>query len=203
MPRSKYKYNPDQLSLFHHEIAPPVSEVFYFIIISPDDPIKKKIELFKMQLGEIIPLSAHNRFSKAHISLMKFSSSDDDEQVINKVKNALSSFQNFEIELNGSDTFTHGDSSTTLILKISNPTPIEALYQLLLEADLAPMFPKKITPHLTIARTIPNSEFAGNVDLSKFDYYDSFLCKHITILKQAPGEAYHELAKITLRDYFI
>ncbi|WP_283093157.1 2'-5' RNA ligase family protein [Chitinophaga hostae] len=181
----------------------PISYVYYFIIISPCDRIKKIVEFFKILLDKIIPLSKINLYSKPHISLMKFSSTDDDEQVIRKVKDALSSSQNFEVELNGSDIFQHGDLSTTLFLKISNPTPIEALYQLLLTADLAPVYRKKITPHLTIARTIPNDIFAGRVDLSKFDYYDSFLCKHITILKQAPGESYRELATIPLRDYFI
>ena len=202
MPRSKPIYNPDQLSLFHFETT-PASKVYYFIIISPDDRIKKVVDLFKIKLGEIISLSESNRYSKAHISLMKFSSTEDDEKIINKINNALAFSQNFEVELNGSDIFKHGDSSTTLILKISNPTPIEALYQLLLAADLAPMLHKKITPHLTIAKTIPNDEFAGKVDLSQFDYYDSFLCKEITILKQVPGEKYRELAKIPLQGYFI
>lgn len=155
------------------------------------------ISLLKEKLLQQIPLAAFNLQSAAHISLLKFSATEDDEQVIEKVQNAVSHYQCFEIELDGDRIFEHGKVAKSLVINILHPDAI-----LLIQQSLLTAFKRKqrgvFTPHVTIARDIPNNEFK-KINLSAFEYHDSFLCKQITILKKKPGESYQRLAEIPLQ----
>lgn len=182
--------NPNQLSLFHYEVV-PVRGTSYFIILSPIERIKEVVRAAKEALGNQISLSVNNLKSIAHISLLKFTAPDDDERIRKQVKSVLSSCPGFDIVLGGSFIFKHGDQSKSLVLKINNPAPIHQLHMHLLAAFF-PRSSKKITPHITIARAIANEDF-DKIDLSAFNYQDSFPCQEITVLKKGPGDRRYKI----------
>jgi 2'-5' RNA ligase len=182
--------NPNQLNLFHYEMV-PVRGTSYFIIISPIEKVKEVVRTAKEILSDQISLSITNLRSIAHISLMKFTAPDDDERVIKQMKTMLTSFPAFDIVLGGSDIFKHGEQSKSLVLKIDNPGPIHQLHMLLLSAFRF-RSSRKINPHITIARAIPMEDF-NKIDLSAFNYRDSFLCQEITVLKKAPGDRHYKI----------
>lgn len=182
--------NPNQLSLFHCEMA-PVRGTSYFIILSPIERVKEVVRAAKELLHHQIPLSVTNLKSIAHISLLKFTTTSNDERIIQQIKSMLSSFSSFEIIVAGNTVFKHGDQSRSLVLKIDNPAPIHQLHLLLLSV-FNPRSSKKITPHITIARSIPSEDFE-KIDLTAFNYHDSFLCQEITVLKKEPGDRQYRI----------
>ncbi|SEW01913.1 2'-5' RNA ligase family protein [Chitinophaga arvensicola] len=184
------RVNPNQLSLFHCEMT-PARGASYFIILSPIERVKEVVKSAKEMLGSQIPLSGTNMKAVAHISLMKFTAADDDERIIKQIVSVLSSFPCFDVIVAGNITFKHGEESRSLVLKIDNPGPIQWLHMLLLSA-FSPRSSKKITPHITIARSIPTADFE-KIDLSAFNYHDSFLCQEITVLKKAPGDRKYKI----------
>lgn len=188
--------NPSQLSLFRYEMG-PVRGTSYFIILSPIERVKEVVRTAKEVLRNQISLSVSNLKSIAHISLLKFTAPDDDGRVSKQIKTMLSSFPAFDIILGGSVIFKHGEQSKSLVLKIDNPGPIQQLHMLLLMA-FSLRSSQKITPHITIARAIPNEDF-DKIDLSAFNYRDTFLCQEITVLKKAPNDRRYKIcSKISL-----
>ncbi|PSL48887.1 2'-5' RNA ligase [Chitinophaga niastensis] len=167
--------NNIQLTLFDLEDMYPS----YSIVISPPKKNIEDIALLKVVLHQKIGLSPINLKSIAHISLLKLSCPDDDLFIINKVNRAISYQHRFSIKLDGADIFNH-NTSKTLFIKINNPTPIATIHQLILAQFNRR---RKINPHLTIARAIPNNDFK-KITLSAFDYHDEFFCDRITILKK-------------------
>lgn len=182
--------NPNQLSLFHYEMV-PVKGTSYFIILSPIERVKEIVRAAKKALSNQISLSVNNLKSIAHISLLKFTAPDDDQRISKQIKSALSSFPAFDIVVGEISIFKHGDQSKSLVLKIDHPANIHHLHMLLLSA-LRIRSSKKITPHITIARSIPNEDF-NKIDLSAFNYRDSFLCQEITVLKKSPGDRQYKI----------
>ncbi|HEY9260360.1 2'-5' RNA ligase family protein [Chitinophaga sp.] len=169
----------------------PVKGTTYFIILSPIERVKEVVRAAKETLSNQISLSVSNLRSIAHISLLKFTAPDDDERVGKQIKTMLSSFPAFDIVLGGSAIFKHGEQSKSLVLKIDNPGPIQQLHMLLL-TTFGLRSSKKITPHVTIARTIQNEDFA-KIDLSAFNYRDAFPCQEITVLKKAAGDRQYKI----------
>jgi 2'-5' RNA ligase len=186
-----------QLRLFYEE-ALPTSQTTYFIIISPPQRIRELISLLKKELNQQISLSAINLKSIAHISLLKFNMVSNDEQIINKIRQAVSSFHSFDIELGGYMIFKHGQISSSLVINIPHPFPVLLLQQLL-ATSLKLRLRGKLTPHLTVARAVPSNDF-GKIELSAFDYYDSFRCQQVVILKKEEGDDHYKLlAEIKLK----
>jgi 2'-5' RNA ligase len=192
MPR---RQNPDQLTLFPPD-AVPTPMVSYAVIISPPGNIVDDVKSLEHKLYDLIPELKHEQYLKAHISLLKLTSEEDDTWIINLVKNAVSTLSCFEVQLNGYNIFQHGYTSDSLVLQISNPQPIVDLHELLFKALRRKT--RKITPHLTIVKEVPHNKL-HKADLSAFDYYESFLCNKITILKKKPGgKQYEKLFEVLL-----
>lgn len=192
MPRH---HNPDQLTLFPLDDV-PTTMVSYAVIISPPGNIMDNVKFMENKLYELLPEVKHEQYLKAHISLLKLTSEEDDTWIINLVKNAVSPLPSFEVQLNGYDIFSHGYTSDSLVLQISNPQPIADLHKSLFKA-LKRKTPK-ITPHMTIVKEVPHNKLR-KIDLSAFDYHDSFLCRKITILKKKPGgKQYDNLFEVLL-----
>jgi len=163
--------------------------VSYSVIISPPDNIMDHVKFMENQAYHLLP-EVNHRYSKAHISLLKLPAKEEDAWIINLVKNAVAALPSFEVRLNGCEIFSHGYTSDSLVLRISNPQPIIELHKLLLKA--LKRKPLKIAPHMTIVKDIPHNKLS-KIDLSGFDYYDSFLCRKITILKKKPGDKQYDI----------
>ncbi|QEH39675.1 2'-5' RNA ligase family protein [Chitinophaga sp. XS-30] len=185
-----------QLSLFAPEDIPQAyTPCEYFLLISPPSALIEKIRAMKKKLHKIVPVGEDNLHSIAHISLLKLRMRENDELVTGKVRRALTNLHGFTISLNGAEVFAHGRASRSLVLRISNPEPVNILH-----AWISSEFGnrKGITPHLTIAKKIPAKNFA-KVPVQDFNRYDSFLCNSVTILKKTgEQEHYTLLAKIPL-----
>lgn len=167
----------------------------YFLLISPPPALIEKVRAMKKKLHKVVPIGEDNLHAIAHISLLKLPMRENDELVTGKVRRALTNLRSFTIRLNGAEAFTHGRASRSLVLRISNPEPVNILH-----AWISSEFGnrKGITPHLTIAKKIPAKNFA-KVPVQDFNRYDSFLCDSVTVLKKTGGqEHYTLLAKIPL-----
>src|ERR1035437_696170 len=78
----------------------------YFFVISPDNIIKKEVELLKAKLDVKIGLSDENRFSKPHISLFKWPAKNNvDHKIIQFAEKMLRETKTFNIPLNGLDIY--------------------------------------------------------------------------------------------------
>ncbi|MEI3801804.1 2'-5' RNA ligase family protein [Chitinophaga sp. CCNWLY40-1] len=192
MPR---RHNPDQLTLFPLDTI-PTTMVSYAVVISPPRNIVDHVKIMENKVYDFIPEAKHEQYLKAHISLLKFTSEEDDTRIIHLVRRAVAALPSFEVQLNGYDIFQHGYTSDSLVLQISNPQPIIELHKSLFKA-LKRKTPR-ITPHMTIVKEVPHHKLR-KIDLSSFNYYDSFLCTQITILKKIPGaKRYDKLFEVLL-----
>ncbi|WP_436485212.1 2'-5' RNA ligase family protein [Chitinophaga sp. ARDCPP14] len=194
MPR---RHNPDQLTLFPLN-AVPTTMVSYAVIISPPRNIMDHVKFLENKVYDLLPQVKHGQYSKAHISLLKLTSEENDTSIINLVKNAVSALSSFEVQLNGCNIFPHGYTSDSLVLQIGNPQPIIDVHKSLFKA-LKRKTPK-MTPHMTIVKEVPHNKLR-KTDLSAFDYHNSFLCTKITILKKMAGDKqYDKLFEVCLSD---
>lgn len=162
----------------------------YLIVIEPDKKTIEKLIVFRKLLNAMTTLSKEFLQSKPHISLCYFEATDfSEELIISKIKQAISSIKSFDIALNGCEKWKNG----TFILKIN---PDQNLYQL--QEEFSKVFKGVIkTPHLTIARNLPE-EFLNNLLPDEFQYYGNFTCETITLLRRSQNAPYQILDKIPL-----
>jgi 2'-5' RNA ligase len=194
------KKNPNQISLF------PEAVYEYFVLLSPSDAVIADVDNMKQQLHEMIGLDSGNLNSVAHISLYKQQGMDA-AVVKSAAKKALSGQKKFPVKISGYDFFKSGEKRT-LYLKIENPEPIDAIYNLLcppkkpakqinrqisiLDRPGKKLPPAKtINPHITIARNIDVSDFERIEDFTPFDYQNEWLCEKVTILRRPAGTDKH------------
>ncbi|MBC9933861.1 2'-5' RNA ligase family protein [Chitinophaga qingshengii] len=185
MPRVNYA----QLSLFR--------SYEYFLLLSPEPFIIRKVAAMKSRLAAMISLPSYNLHSLAHISLMKFLMEEEDQRILRWVTQAVENIPAFRIQLNGAGIFHHG-ATATLMLQPANPDTIMHLH-----GAISKPFKQQrnIRPHITIARNIPVAELS-KVDLHDFDCHDSFCCNKVTVLKKAvEASRYEILQEIPLPGY--
>lgn len=171
-----------QLNLFNEETYE------YFFLIQPDQRTEKEVKLYKRIMNSSIHLSKENLWSVPHLSLFKWKANYSmDEFVIRKATQALKNVEGFKVKLDGLDVYSHGHVKKSLVLKVKNPAPIKSVNKSLL--DEFKFNSHKISPHITIAKSIPVSDFNKlSYSLEQFNYRGEFLCNKITILKKMLGE---------------
>lgn len=176
MPRVNYA----QLSLF--------SYYEYFLLLSPGQLIVRKVAAMKNRLAGMIRVPSYNLRSIAHISLMKFLNTEDDQAVIRRVTRAVEGFPEFDVQLGEAGIF-HNGATGTLMLPPANSDHIHRLH-----GSITAAFNRRrhIRPHITIARNVDNKELL-KVNLHDFDCHDSFCCNKVTILKKAVEAPYYEV----------
>lgn len=177
MPRVNYA----QLSLF--------SFYEYFLLLSPGPGIVGKVAAMKSRLATMIKIPSYNLRSIAHISLMKFSRTEDDQAIIRQVAHAVTGFKDFRVQFDGAGIFHHGRTAT-LMLQPVNGDAISSLH-----GRISSTFSYrrgKLTPHITIARNVARDELL-KVNLHDFDCHDSFCCDKVTILKKAVDAPHYEI----------
>jgi 2'-5' RNA ligase len=162
----------------------------YLLVIEPNSKTTEKVIGLRELLSKTIPLSKDSLQSKPHISLCYFEANDSsDELIISKMKQATSSIKSFEIFLNDCEKWKNG----TFILKIEQDQYIQQL-----QRELSAVFKGVIkTPHLTIARNIPEHSL-NQISLDDFHYKGSFTCESVLLLKRGGNEPYQLLDKIDL-----
>ncbi|QJB34043.1 2'-5' RNA ligase family protein [Chitinophaga oryzae] len=172
--------NYAQLSLF--------SCYEYFLLLSPGQAIVRKVAAMKSLLAGMIRIPSYNLGSIAHISLMKFQITEDDQSVIRRVAHAVEGFREFDVQFGGAGIFHHGTTGT-LMLQPANSDRIHRLH-----GTIMTEFRRRrlIRPHITIARNVANEELL-KVNLRDFDCYDSFCCNKVTILKKAVEAPHYEV----------
>lgn len=172
----------DQLSLFETKLHE------YFFLIPPDQRTKQEVTFLKGIANNLINLSEENLWSVPHLSLFKcMVGYSIDDLIIRKTAKALKNIHSFKIKLDGLEVFTHKSSKKTLVLKIKNPDPINTINKSL--TDEFYFRPHTLLPHITIAKSINQSDFGKlSYSLNKFDYKGEFLCNKIIILKKVIGE---------------
>lgn len=197
MPKKK----PEQLSLF------PETQYQYHVLLSPADAIKNDVAAMKETLNGIVGIAAYN-FTPAHITLHEFEAPES-INVKELLKNALACERPFTVKVNGYDTWT-----TTFILKIENPEPVAAIAAIIKNPHKAPVKrvrqtsiidkperkPKlSITPHITVARHLPEDYKEKIIDYSPFDYQNEWVCESVTILQRKAGDAKSKKIEIRLK----
>lgn len=163
-----------QLSLFD------LRNYEYSFMISPARRVKDSVVNMKKQINRITPVGQYDLYSVPHISLFKMRFPNNDNFILSLFKQALLYSTRFKVELNGISYFDH-QNSKTVYLNIANPEPIVCLHRNLLST-----FQYRTTdfiPHLTIARSIPNSAIP-RVEKILTEYHDDFWCNEIIVLKK-------------------
>lgn len=175
-----------QLSLFPAEkkeqVIPEVLHQYLFLI-SPPESIKSKVKSLKHVLHQSFGLSKNNLHSIPHISLLSFHSARPvNDHFLSVVRQVFSKTSAFQINLKGYGAFHHS-GSTTLYVNVNDSSHLSMMYK-----DLTGIlgFPaKSFVPHLTVARTISNSDFeTANVLVNKHLLEDEFTCSQISILER-------------------
>lgn len=184
-----------KLPLLFDETEAPSSPIYeYFFLISPGETIKANIKARKKELHKEIGLSAENLFSMAHISLFKMTHLQDEMMIKVSAMLALSGIREFTVSLADLSTFDH-KTKKSLVFLIRDPEPIITLTRLLLRRFKGRSF--SFVPHLTIARSVPNSDFSRISAIDKYRFTGSFTCNKITVLrrplhKKSPYELFYE-----------
>jgi 2'-5' RNA ligase len=178
---------PEQLSLFLKEEYKPIEidTVYqYLAVLSPPDESKDKVRRLKYQLNNLAYLGSYNLFSIPHITLAKLQSVHRASDRFGKgLQKEFKEYGKLLIRLNGFNFFSHGNDSKTIYLQIEDTHKIEAIYTQLNTALGIPL--KKYVPHLTIAKTISNSQFDDLFPvLPESGFEDSFTCDHILVLER-------------------
>lgn len=188
MAKVKYK----QPTLFK---LPELQE--YFVLISPTEEVKSETKKLKNKLYKIIGRKTENEYSVAHISLFK-TKYEMDNHLLEKLKKSLADIKPFPISFSEADAFSHGTTKKTLYLKIDNPKPIQAMFEIIGEEF---KFKKEILPHLTIEQNLPVADFDKiGTDLSTFNYKNEWICDRITVLKMNPKKgSYKVIEEILLQ----
>lgn len=168
----------------------------YLLVIPPTDEISSDVFHFKGILFDAIKSKTRNRYAKAHVTIINFMNAGySDEEVVEKVRNALAEQKRFKVQISGVEKFVHGEDKRTIHLAISNPDPFRELHKLL--ASEFYQKTTKITPHITLAKAISTDEY--ELIMNKFPYihyHNEFEGNRLSILKReihqdGPGNFMH------------
>jgi 2'-5' RNA ligase len=153
----------------------------YFILIAPDENVKRQIALKKSALNYEIGISESDLWSIAHISLFKFASAMHEQLIVPKIKNALEGLDSFRIDLKNLDIYDHGYKKS-IVFKFQDDKPVKQVNEILLGAFNQRVH--DIDPHLTIARSVPNYDFDKISNLNNYYFKGGFMCDKITVLRR-------------------
>ncbi len=162
----------------------------YFFIIAPPETTKHKIKSLKQTLHKAVPLNTYNLNNVSPVSIMSFNSfSPVNSHFIDVMTDLFSKMPGFNLAFNGFDQFTHGTVSNTIYAKLKDATALTLIYNKL--HALLGLKPRAFTPHLTIARTIPRTNYNKSIKvISKQPFQEEFTCDKVTILER---KIYHGL----------
>ncbi len=150
----------------------------FFFTITPSQPVQAFVSGLKRQVRNALGHGFQDEFSKAHISLFKYTDYKT-ESFLYDADWLIAALLPFEIHVNGLGIFKHGNNKT-IYLQIEYKTPIEELAKVLNG--------ERITPHITIARNLAPDDFTKAWEsLQSITYSNYFRCNTVTVLKKEPN----------------
>ena len=131
------------------KISNPVKELFF--IIAPPRHIMSDVSVLKDDVHYLIGHELDDRYSKAHISLFKYSD-DHLEDMMRHVEAKAAQFKPFNIFIKDLNVFYNGPSRT-IYLDIVNKYPVRDIFEKLIKEETGD------TPHITIAKKLAAEDF--------------------------------------------
>lgn len=162
--------------------ARPVKELFF--MISPPPHIMSDVFVLKDDVHYLIGHEFDDRYSKAHISLFKYSDEHVDD-MIRHVEAKAATFKAFNIFIKDLNVFYNG-ANRTIYLDIVNKYPVREIFEKLIKEDSG------YTPHITIAKKLSSEDFLKAWPyLKDLPYSQHFLCDRITVLARGENQWIH------------
>jgi 2'-5' RNA ligase len=177
------KHVNHQLSLI--KLDQSVKELFF--LISPPRHIASDVSVLKDDIHYLIGREMEDRFSKAHISLFKFSDSENHmKHVVRFVEARANEIAPFNVFLKDFGVFYTG-SFRTIYMDIVNKSPIQDIFERTVKEE------SNFTPHITIAKNLATDEFLRCWPYLKGLHYSNqhFLCDRITVLARTDKKWVH------------
>lgn len=174
--KSAFVFIMSQQSLF------PETMYEYYFLISPPTEIKEYVE----ELKEIFKESDYESGTlslMAHISLFT-QLAPESFDMSTEASKALIGQSKFNVKITGADHFKNGNQRT-LYLKIENHHPFSSLITSLKQKFRK--IPKKIVPHISIARHINEADYEKIGSPDPFKYMNEWLCDRIVIIRRVAG----------------
>ncbi|MBT1703248.1 2'-5' RNA ligase family protein [Chryseosolibacter indicus] len=168
-----------------HPTEKPVKELFF--LISPPRHIASDVFVLKDDVHYLTGRELNDRYSRAHISLFKYSDTEHHmKHMIRFVEARATEIKPFNIFLKDFGTFYNG-SNRTIYMDIVNKTPIQEIFEKTVKED------KNFIPHITIAKNLLHEDFLKCWPYLKGLNYSNqhFLCDRITVLAKADKSWIH------------
>ena len=163
-------------------IKNPVQELLFRI--SPPPHIASDVSVLKDDVQFLIGHEFEDRYSKANISLFKYSDEHIDD-MIQHVASKTAHFKPFNVFIKNLNVFRYG-SSRTIYLDVANKYPIRDIFEKLVKEDI------NYTPHISIAKNISLEDFLKSwAYLKDLSYSQHFLCDRITVLARGEKKWMH------------
>jgi 2'-5' RNA ligase len=160
----------------------PVKELFF--LLAPPPHIMSDVSVLKDDVQFLIGHELEDRYSKAHISLFKYSDQHIDD-IIRFVATRATHFKPFNVFLKNLNVFHHG-TNRTIYMDVVNKYPIRDIFEKVVKEDI------NFTPHITIAKNIGIEDFLKCwAYLKDLSYSQHFLCDRITVLAREDKKWVH------------
>jgi 2'-5' RNA ligase len=162
-----------------------VKELFF--LISPPRHIMSDVSVLKDDVHYLIGREMEDRFSKAHISLFKFSDTETHmKHMIRFVEARAHEIAAFNVFLKDFGVFYNG-SFRTIYMDIVNKSPIQDIFEKVVKQEAS------FVPHITITKNLTIDEFLRCWPYLKGLNYSNqhFLCDRITVLARTDRKWLH------------
>jgi 2'-5' RNA ligase len=164
------------------QVGHPVKELFF--IIAPPPHIMSDVSVLKDDIHYLIGHELEDRYSRAHISLFKYSDFHV-EDIIKHVQRKAMYFKPFNLFVKNFSVF-HQGSHRTIYMDVVNKYPVRDIFERLIKEDSG------FTPHITLARKLAGEDFLKVWPyLNELSYSQHFLCDRITVLARAENRWVH------------
>src|SRR5688572_7323838 len=173
------------MNLNYQPTQQSVKELFF--LISPPRHIASDVSVLKDDVHYLIGREMEDRYSKAHISLFKYSDTENRmKHMIRFVEARAAELEPFNVFLKDFGVFYNG-SFRTVYMDIVNKSPIQEIFERTVKEEAT------YTPHITIAKNLAVDEFLRCWPYLKGLNYSNqhFLCDRITVLARADRKWSH------------
>lgn len=160
----------------------PVQELFF--IIAPPRHIMSDVSVLKDDVQYLTGQSLKDRYSKAHISLFKYTDVHT-EDMLQHVESKAYTFKPFNLFIKDFCVFYNG-GRRTICMDIVNKYPVRDIFEKLVKEDSG------FTPHITIAKNLTTEDFVKVWPyLKNLPYSQHFTCDRITVLARSETKWVH------------
>jgi 2'-5' RNA ligase len=162
-----------------------VKELFF--LISPPRHIASDVSVLKDDVHYLINRELEDRYTRAHISLFKFSDTENHmKHIIRFVEARAQEIAPFNIFLKDFGVFYNG-SYRNVYMDIVNKSPVQDIFEKMVKEEA------NFTPHIGITKNLTVDEFLRCWPYLKGLNYSNqhFLCDRITVLARTERKWMH------------